>query len=120
MSAFCRYGDDKSASAEHNVRVFGEGGAAAVLVALLKTHFANTHLLELGCEAVCCLGVEEANRTRLGDAGACEVLGRLLVRFCADPTSCQPVCRAVGYTAFKHAANAERFAEIERKIVAKK
>ena len=117
MTAFCRYGDDKSEESISANLSFGEAGVSSILVTLLKHHCQSPHLVELACEAICNVSLESANRERLGAEGACELLGKLLVRYCTDPASAQPICRAIGYLSFKLPGNIDRFKAIEDRVV---
>lgn len=116
ISAFCHYGADKSQEVTEAVTQFGSSGAALVAVQLLRQHFTNAHLVELGCEALCSLSVEAENRVNLGDVGACELLGRLLVRYCTEPSTAQPISRAIGYVSFKQDSNIQRLLAVEDRI----
>jgi hypothetical protein len=117
ICSFCRYGESKPDEAIANVLSFGDAGVASILVATLKQHFTNAVLVELVCEAVFNLSVESENRSRLGQAGACEVLAKLLIHYCTDPATCQPICRAIGCMSFQQDDNRARFNTIESRIM---
>ena len=120
ISSFCRYGEEKSEDVISNIVSFGEAGVAGLLVNVLQHHMANGLLVELTCDAMCCVGVDDKVRSRLGEVGACEVLTRLLIRACTDPASCQPICRAIGCVSFQSENNVNRFYKLEDKILASK
>lgn len=120
VSSFCRYGEEKHEDVLSNILRFGEAGVAEILVSTLRQHMGNALLVELTCDAMCSIGVESTNRARLGEAGACEILTRLLIRACTDPGSCQPICRAIGCVSFQEESNINRFVKMEAKILSSK
>lgn len=120
ISSFCRYGEEKHEDVVSNILRFGEAGVADILVSILRQHMGSALLVELACDALCCIGVESTNRVRLGEAGACELLTRLLIRACTDPGSCQPICRAIGCVSFHEENNISRFVKMETQILATK
>jgi len=88
IALLCRCCDDVKTSASlENAKALGVAGAADAVVAALTKHgiSSDNRIIEMASDAIRCLSCVASNRTRLGDAGACEALARALIKVSCHP-----------------------------------
>lgn len=115
IALLCRHSEENKMSVSlENAKALGLAGAGSVIASTLKEYSMETRVYPPACDAIRSLCLLESNRTRLGDVGVCEALGRTMTmaKILAEPELCCWIFRALGHLASGNEDNCARLGAV--------